>query len=132
MQKFNAAIPGLALLSLMVVIFSGASAALAGTPDAPAARPAAFAVCAACHSTEPGKTIVGPSLAGVGGRKAASLPGYAYSEALRNSGLAWNEATLDTWLTSPQKAVPGTKMPFAGIADPAKRKAVVNYLMTLK
>lgn len=99
---------------------------------ADAKRPAAFAICAACHSTQPGKTIFGPSLAGVASRKAGSLPGYVYSDALRKSGLTWDAGNLDQWLTSPQKTVPGTKMPFAGIADPAKRKEVVDYLLTLK
>ncbi len=76
--------------------------------------------------------MFGPSLAGVAGRKAGSVAGYAYSAALKSSGLTWNAATLDRWLTSPQKAVPGTRMPFAGIADPAKRKQVVDYLLSLK
>ena len=104
----------------------------AGAQVAPASRPAGFAICAACHSTEPGKTIYGPSLAGVAERKAGSLPGYAYSDAIRKSGLRWNAATLDMWLASPQKLVPGTRMPFAGIADPVARKQVVDYLLTLK
>ncbi len=95
-------------------------------------RPQAFAVCAGCHSTEPGQMRLGPSLAGVAGRKAGSLPGYTYSEALKASGLTWNEATLDKWLTSPRETVPGTKMPFMGISDPARRKQVVDYLLTLK
>ena len=75
--------------------------------------------------------MFGPSLAGVGGRRAGSLPGYAYSQALRDSGLTWNAASLDRWLTSPQRTVPGTRMPFAGIADPTARKAVINYLLAL-
>ena len=94
-------------------------------------RPAAFAQCAACHSTEPHKTVYGPSLAGIAGRRAGSLPGYAYSPALKSSGLSWNAATLDRWLTSPQRTVPGTRMPFMGVSDPAARKAVIAYLMTL-
>jgi cytochrome c len=60
------------------------------------------------------------------------LPGYNYSAALRSSGLTWNAATLDRWLTAPQRTVPGTKMPFAGIPDPARRKQVVDYLLTLR
>ena len=102
------------------------------TPPLPDARPAAFAQCLACHTITPGKNGFGPSLAGIAGRKAASLPGYAYSEALKKSGISWNAATLDRWLTSPQKMVPGTRMPFAGIADPARRKQLVDYLLTLK
>ncbi|MBB4642871.1 c-type cytochrome [Rhizorhapis suberifaciens] len=96
------------------------------------ARPPAFAICAACHTVEPGQTSFGPNLRGLGGRRAASLPGYAYSPALKASGLTWDRATLDAWLTSPQKKVPGTKMPFAGLPDPEKRKQIIDYLMSLK
>lgn len=108
------------------------------TPSASAAsadaggKPAAFAQCMACHSTEPGKNSVGPSLAGVVGRKAGSVPGFAYSDANKNSGLTWDEKTLDTYLTNPMKMVPGTKMTYAGLADPAERKAIIDYLKTLK
>lgn len=119
---------GAASLALLALGAGMASASGRTTP----ARPAAFAQCAACHSTEPGKTVFGPSLANVAGRRAGSLPGYAYSPALKSSGLTWNAATLDRWLTSPQRMVPGTKMPFAGIADATKRKQVVDYLLTLK
>jgi cytochrome c len=96
------------------------------------APPPAFGVCSACHSTEAGKTSFGPNLRGVGGRKAASLPGYAYSSALKASGLTWTREELDSWLTSPQKKVPGTKMPFAGYADAEKRRQVIDYLLSLK
>lgn len=96
------------------------------------ARPAAFAICAACHSIEARRNGVGPSLASIAGRKAATLQGYTYSNALKNSGITWDAASLDRWLTSPQRTVPGTKMPFTGISDPARRREVVNYLLTLK
>ena len=94
--------------------------------------PQAFAQCAGCHSVQPGRNLFGPSLARVSGRKAGSLPGYAYSDSLRKSGIVWNEAALDRWLTGPRKMVPGTKMPFPGISDPARRKEVVSYLLTLQ
>ena len=103
-----------------------------GRAEAQPVRPTAFTQCTACHSIEAGRTVFGPSLAGVAGRRAGSLPGYNYSAALRSSGLTWNAATLDRWLTAPQRTVPGTKMPFAGIPDPARRKQVVDYLLTLR
>lgn len=87
--------------------------------------------CGACHSTKAGETRVGPSLAGVVGRKAGSVAGYQYSSALKASGLSWNAATLDKWLTNASQTVPGTKMPYAQ-ADAAKRKALIDYLSTLK
>lgn len=111
--------------------------ALAGAAEASDAQPAAspppgFVVCKGCHATQPGKTIVGPSLAGIAGRKAGSLPGFAYSEAMKQTDFRWDRANLDRWLTAPQKMVPGTKMPFTGITDPARRAAVVDYLLTLE
>jgi cytochrome c len=98
----------------------------------PGAKPAAFAQCAACHSIEPGKNGVGPSLAGVFGGKAGSVAGFNYSPANKASGLTWDEATLDTYLTAPMKMIPGTKMSYAGMGDAAQRQAVIAYLKTLK
>lgn len=95
-------------------------------------RPAAFGACLACHTTVPGKNAFGPSLFGVAGRKAASLQTYMYSKALQASGIVWDAETLDQWLSGPQKKVPGTKMPFPGISDAARRKQVVDYLLTLQ
>jgi cytochrome c len=95
-------------------------------------KPAAFAQCAACHSVEAGKNGVGPSLAGVFGSKAGSVAGYTYTPANMNSGLTWDEATLDEYLTAPMKKIPGTKMSYAGMADAAQRKALIDYLKTLK
>lgn len=83
--------------------------------------------CGACHSTVAGETRVGPSLAGILGRKAGTVPGYQYSAALKKSGITWDKASLDKWLAGSQANVPGTKMSFAQ-ADPAKRKAITDYL----
>lgn len=94
-------------------------------------RPIAFAQCASCHSTEADKNIYGPSLAGVSKRRAGTLPGYAYSPALKASKLEWDAKNLDRWLTSPKKTVPGTKMPFLGLQDAKARQEVIAYLMTL-
>ena len=99
-------------------------------PDGSA--PSAFSICKACHSVERGKTIIGPSLHGVFGRKAGSLAGASYSPAMAGSGLLWDEATLDAFLTSPMVKVPGTRMTYAGQADPAKRAAIIAYLKALK
>lgn len=105
-----------------------ASPVRAQTPTAP---PPVFAQCSGCHSIQPGRHVFGPSLAGVAGRRAGSVADYAYSQALKGSGLTWNAATLDRWLTAPQKLVPGTRMPFGGIPDKARRKAVIDFLLTL-
>jgi len=109
------------------------AAAPAAAPAAPANQPpAAFAMCGSCHSVTPHETRIGPSLAGVFGRKSGSEPGYEYSDAMKNAGKTWDEPTLDKYLTDPRIDVPGTKMTFAGISDPERRKAVIDYLKTLK
>lgn len=82
--------------------------------------------CAGCHSLTPA-TGVGPSLAGVVGRRAGSRPGYVYSAALKASGLIWRDATLDAYLAAPARTVPGTKMMLA-LPDAAQRQAVIRYL----
>lgn len=97
------------------------------------ARPASYAMCSACHAVQAGAHGIGPSLAGVFGAKAGHLgDAYKYSDALLASGLTWDEATLDEWLISPSKKVPGTKMVYAGQPDPAKRKELIEYMKTLK
>lgn len=90
---------------------------------------AAFLQCGACHSLTPESGAkVGPSLAGVVGRKAGSAADYQYSEAMAASGITWTPEELDAFLTAPSAKVPGTKMVFAGIADADKRKALIEYL----
>ena len=102
-----------------------AAAAAAATP------PDTFKQCAICHSAEQGKNGIGPSLAGGYGTKAGEVPGFDCSDAMKNSGLTWNEATLDKFLASPRDVVPGTKMSFGGLKDADKRKAVIAYLKSL-
>ena len=109
---------------------SGASKAGGGATLASA--PAAFGQCAACHSLKPGVAGVGPSLVGVYGTKAGEVPGYSFSPALKASGLTWDDATLDKWLAGPMQLVPGTKMTYQGMADPAKRQKLIAFLKTLK
>lgn len=96
------------------------------------APPPAFAQCRACHSPEPGRNGVGPSLAGVFGSKAATVPGYSFSPAMQRSGLTWDVVTLDRYLKAPRQVVPGTRMSFPGIQDDAQRAAVIAYLKALR
>jgi cytochrome c len=88
--------------------------------------------CGTCHSTQAGQNKVGPSLAGVLGRKAGTAATYSYSEAMRNSGLTWDSATLDSYLTGPRAKVPGTKMTFVGLPKESDRADVISFLSTLK
>jgi len=98
---------------------------------ATATEPAAFAQCKVCHAIEPGKNGIGPTLAGIWGDRAAVVPGFEFSEPMKNSGLTWNQANLDRYLTDPRGVVPGTKMAFGGVKDAAQRQAIINYLKTL-
>jgi len=91
-----------------------------------------FHKCAICHSPAQGQNRVGPSLFGIIGRKAGAVPGYNYSDAMKNSGKVWDAATLDTYLANPRSVVPGTKMSFAGLPDATDRANVIAYLTTLK
>lgn len=94
--------------------------------------PQAFNQCKACHKIEAGKNGVGPSLAGVFGRKVGAIEGYKYSDAHRKSGLTWDEATLAKYLADPKGTIPGNRMTFGGLKKPEDVKQVVAYLKTLK
>jgi cytochrome c len=83
------------------------------------------AKCGSCHSIAASK--IGPAHKGVFGRKAGSVPSYAYSPALRASGITWNDQTLDRWLQGPQKMVKGSKM-FLTVPNAAERAAIIAYL----
>ncbi|HVT50987.1 MAG TPA: cytochrome c family protein [Dongiaceae bacterium] len=84
--------------------------------------------CIACHS--PDANRVGPMHRGVFGRKAGSVAGYTYSNALKQAAIVWNDQTLDRWLSNPQGFIPGQKMNFR-VADPQDRADVIAYLKTL-
>lgn len=99
--------------------------------DHAAGPPQAFNQCTACHSTTPGKTLIGPSLAGVYGHKAGQVAGFQFSDAMKNSGMILNEKNLDAFLANPSAKVPGTIMAFAGIKDEEQREAIIDYLKTL-
>lgn len=88
-----------------------------------------FITCKTCHAIEAGVNKIGPSLHGVVGRKAGTIPGFTYSTANKDSGITWTEDKLFQYLEKPQRVVPGTKMTFAGWPDdPQKRADVIAYL----
>ncbi len=91
-----------------------------------------FTVCKTCHVAEKGVNRIGPSLWGVVGRTAGSIPGYQYSAANKKSGIIWTQAKLFEYLAAPQKVVPGTKMAYAGLKAPQDRADVIAYLDTRK
>ncbi|MFQ6018938.1 MAG: c-type cytochrome, partial [Kiloniellaceae bacterium] len=102
-----------AALGLAVALASNAASA----GGDPAAGKKVFKKCVACHSIEPGKKKIGPSLAGVVGRTPGTVEGFKYSKAMKaygEGGAVWDEATLAVYLEAPRKAVKGTKMVFPG------------------
>jgi cytochrome c len=114
-----------ALVPIVATIGLLGSNALALDGD-PARGESLYSRCQGCHSIDVDR--VGPRHAGLFGRKAGSLDGYNYSDAMRAAGLVWEESTLDRFLTAPRELIPGTKMPFAGIADAQERADLIAWL----
>jgi cytochrome c len=117
-------------MAAIAVGFAVAPGNCVGTGNA-AQGEQAFVKCAVCHAK--GKTNgIGPGLSGVIGRHAGSVPGFHYSEAMKNSTVVWDKETLDAFIMAPQKALPGNIMPFPGIPGEEERKDLIAYLETLK
>lgn len=95
--------------------------------------PAAYAICAACHTTSgDGSHGIGPNLRGIVDRAAGGAAGFSYSPAITKSGIKWTRADLDAFLKSPNDKVPGSLMSLDGIADPTDRAAIIDYLAGLR
>jgi cytochrome c2 len=107
--------------------FSGTTRA----QDAPAGAAVFKSQCGICHSPQAGRNMTGPSLFGVVGRPAGKEAGFHYSPANKESGLTWDSATLDRYLTNPREVVPHTIMGYAGLKDATKRTDLIAYLATL-
>ena len=88
-----------------------------------------FLKCRSCHSVEKDAgNMTGPNLWGVFGRKAGTEPDFEYSSAVKNSGIVWDEAKIEEWLSNPKGFLPGNKMAFIGLPKEEDRKAVLAYL----
>jgi cytochrome c len=121
------------LLFLVVLVTSASSAWAADTSGDPIAGKTIFEhTCQNCHSTEIGVNKIGPSLWNVVGRQAASVPDFAYSEAMKNNKTAWSISALDLYLADPRGDVHGAKMFFKGLPAAKDRADVIAYLQTLK
>ena len=109
----------------------GASGAITVWSAGSAERGAAVfqQMCTGCHATDANKE--GPRLRGVIARGPGAVPGFPYSEGLKKARLAWNDATLDQWLTDPSTVVPDNEMAFR-LDDAGKRADIIAYLKTLK
>ncbi|MBI1186168.1 MAG: c-type cytochrome [Alphaproteobacteria bacterium] len=94
----------------------------------PAAGERVFAQCRTCHSPEAGQNRTGPSLHGIIGRQAGTVPGFRYSNANRTSGITWTEQELFNYLENPRQRIPGTIMSFVGLRDAQQRADVIAYL----
>ena len=90
-----------------------------------------FKACAACHATDHANRV-GPGLGGLIGRKAGTVPGFPYSDAMKESDVVWDAKILNAYVESPQQVVPGNRMPYAGLKNPTDRMDLVAYLATLK
>ena len=128
-RTVEAITPALAVTMAIGPMLIASSAKAAG--DATAGKQVFFARCAACHSTTPDENKIGPSLAGVFGRKSGSEPGYNYSAALKAANITWDQHNLDQFLANPAADVHGTKM-FINVPSAADRQNVIAYLETLK
>ncbi|MHC4042945.1 c-type cytochrome [Bradyrhizobium sp. 23AC] len=115
---------------LAALLFAGAAADPGYAQDVEHGK-IIFQACAACHTTDQANRV-GPGLGGLIGRKAGTATGFRYSDAMKNSDIVWDAKILDSYLESPQKVVPGNKMPYAGLKNPADRADLVGYLATLK
>ena len=86
-----------------------------------------FKKCVACHSLQQGKNKIGPPLNNLLGRKAGSVEGYKYSKAMKNSGVVWDEESLDKFITKPRKFISKTKMSFRGIKKKSLRDDLISF-----
>lgn len=103
-----------------------ACAAVAASAADPVAGKGIYDRCLACHALAYDRT--GPRHCGLFGRRAGSVKGFTYSAAMKRSDIVWNDKTLDRFLANPLKAVPGTAMGYAGIADRKERADLIAYL----
>ena len=112
--------------SVLGVILSLSAISLTYADGDPAKGEQIYHRCQGCHSID--RNRVGPMHKGLFGRTAGRVPGFNYSDAMKNSGIVWSEQTLDQFLQGPRKMVPGTKMTYAGVPDPQERADLIAYL----
>jgi len=115
-------------LTILTGVVVAAFAFAASGKDADRGRDAFEKRCTGCHALD--KSKVGPPLRGVYGRRAGSDPQFPYSDAMKTTSVAWDESTLDRWLTDTESVIPGNDMAFR-LNDPADRANIIAYLRGL-
>ncbi len=116
-------------LALGTVLFlAAASILMPRSADAEKGKEAFQRRCGGCHSLD--KNMEGPRLRGVYGRQSGTAPGFQYSESLKNAKIAWNDETLDKWLTDTEALAPDNDMTFR-VANPDERRDIIAYLKKL-
>jgi len=115
------------IAGVVLALVAGLTSAAGGVmPGDPKAGEGIYARCLACHALAYDRT--GPRHCGLFGRRAGSVKGFAYSEAMSRSRIVWDEKTLDHFLANPLAAIPGTAMGYAGVSDKKERTDLIAYL----
>ncbi len=117
--------------TIMTTVLAGLTAAPAYAEGDATAGQRVFAQCRACHSLTDGQNRVGPHLAGLFGREAGAVEGYAYSAAMKDSGVVWDDDSLDAHLAQPKDFIPGNKMGLVfprGVQNAQDRENLIAYL----
>jgi cytochrome c len=117
-----------AAVVLSVVLLAAASFAMPQAADPAKGKEVFQRRCGGCHS--PDRSMEGPRLRGVYGRRSGSAPGFQYSEALKNAKITWNDGALDKWLSDTEALVPDNDMTFR-VPNPDERRDIIAYLKTL-
>lgn len=123
----------MARLLILGAALAAAFALPAAAADISQGRAVFASQCGVCHSNaRGGGVIVGPPLYGVVGRKAGTVAGFDYSAAMKGAGFTWSPDRLQAYLPAPRDYIPGVKMTYPGLKDPAKLDSLIAYLQTLR
>ena len=122
----------------LMMILSGVACVLSSPSALPQASQGDDAVsgqlafnnaCRTCHIVREGDNRLGPNLHGIVGRKAGSLPDYAFSSAMKEAGFVWDAEKLDRFIANPDEVVPGNNMkPYGGLPSSEERKKIIAFL----